>query len=155
MNNDTQSGRVIKFRGQKVNGGGWIFGSLVNTVYYEGCMYIIPEQMGRDGERQVPFEKVAVPVFPETVGEFIGLKDKLGWDIYDGDFIEKDGEVRQVFWDKRRPGFRFLSIQSKTRIFGGLELRLLESVACQEYLMAKMTVIGNIYSNPELLNNLK
>ena len=83
-----------------------------------------------------------VYVNPETVGQFTGLYDCDGKEIYEGDILDFNGltvEVRFV-----RGVFEFLAN-------GNLDEELCGD--CRTDLFAK--VIGNVYENPELLKGGK
>lgn len=115
--------RPIKFRGKRKDSGEWIFG------YY-------------DGYRQLPVIRMedgyCAEVDPETVGEFTGLHDKHGTEIYEGDICRIVGSqyflgAKEICW---RDG----------RYYWGNSLVILCDMECKN-----MEVIGNIHENPDLI----
>lgn len=69
--------REIKFRGKRLDNGKWMVGDLNHLV--DGVY--ISNDHGSNMAR----------VYPDTVGQYTGLKDKNGKEIYNGDILAHDG----------------------------------------------------------------
>lgn len=86
--------REIKFRGLRTDGEGWVYGDLM-------CNWTVPQILSEeDGNEYL--------VIPESVGEFTGLHDKNGKEIYEGDAFQADepGEYYLIEWNDEDAKFQ-------------------------------------------------
>lgn len=121
--------RVIKFRGKREDNGKWVHGSLFKEEYSNACNIMGFDYFNSaEGLQREPFDYI---VLPESVGQFCGLHDKNGVEIYSGDVYDI-GICTKVI----RPGH---FIEDTYEL-----MKLIEDGAVIE-------VIGNIHSTPDLL----
>jgi hypothetical protein len=86
--------REIKFRGKRIDGKGWVYGFYVFSPDGKHRIYWKPF----DGATSNIYREVT----PETVGQYTGLKDKNGTDIYGNQDVKgMNGAGRVVYSDER------------------------------------------------------
>lgn len=123
--------REIKFRGYNYQYKKWFYGSLFIQNYDNDFMLSSSRTMIIDDKGY------SVMVDNGTIGEYTGLKDKNGVEVYEGDKVMHDNEwtepdeIGVVTWNKDTASF-----QIKGHIPSSSMKRL-----------DKMKVIGNIYEN--------
>lgn len=147
--------RENKYRGRRLDNGEWEHGDLVQfgQKCYTPCKCaIIPgTASGSDPLCKILFD---YEVDPATVGQFTGLKDKSGREIWEGDIFKEDGSgiVRSVF---RVPGG--LAFEDNPVSFGYdhrapvYPYSSIAEMQSASWLSQCCEVIGNIHDNPGLL----
>lgn len=136
--------RTIKFRGKRIDNKKWVYGYLADEDYINDINSI---------------DLSSIEVDRDTIGQFTGLFDKNGKEIYEGDIVEKI--VINGY------GFGFIGEMGfDNGVFG------IKHKTCKGYIVSSFvyssdwndghahgTVLyeyelkGNIYDNPELLAN--
>ena len=114
--------REIEFRGLAIGPGEWVYGNLIREKN-GSCiiMYIL--------DNSESFFEQFMYVVPSTVGQYVGVRDRTGKKIYEGDIIKDWKGVREV---------KFETFDNRQ----GYEIKLDDS---------DLEVIGNAYDTPELL----
>ena len=114
--------REFLFRG-KDHFGEWQYGAV--SKFSEGFVVIVPP---------LSFNK---QVEPESVGQFIGLTDKNGTKIFEGDIVEYKEEYAEIVFDEQTARFT-VEFDTWCTDFDHINSNELE-------------IIGNTTDNPELL----
>lgn len=128
--------REILFRGKRLDNGQWIYGAYGNHTSLDAMIMDKP-YLAKDGELSaLKWGMVA----PRTVGQYTGLTDNHGTKIFEGDilpfhFDDIGDQKAVVVWTEAYAGFQLNPIGDLK--FSGI---------------APCEVIGNIYDNPELVD---
>lgn len=134
--------RIIKFRGKNKDIG-WVYGQLAYDI--NGKTYIIKEvelDCSYGLEETILYATMWYRVDKETIGQFTGLYDKNGKEIYEGDILQIDVDRAYVKWNNKYGYFQLIPI-------GDYYFDSVVIGQALEYLEAE--VIGNIYDNKNLL----
>ena len=123
--------RDMRVRGKRLDNGAWVYGSLLQVECEDGSIVTaIFDRKDSGGDAEV---------HPSTVGQYTGLNDKNGEQIFEGDILTVDGE----------DGFFALEFQEDTARF----VMSGDSVVVDfdNFWSYEVEFMGNIHDNPELL----
>ena len=135
--------RTIKFRGKSIDSNEWLYGDLVRSSDMERCAILV-------NDRELYDE---CEVYPLSIGQFTGLYDKNGREIYEGDIVDyEDGVLDDVYKELG-------TINRGTILFsyGQFYVTNRNCVDMTDLISHDVNfdgeVIGNIHDDPELLKN--
>lgn len=129
--------RTIKFRAKTTNGE-WVYG------HYSTGGFIHAD--GTETARHLIHADILYDVNPDTVGQFTGLVDRNGREIYEGDIIISDEykhTCHYVRYMESEAMFVAMIIGSSLDEYCGIRQLWIDKFSKK--------IIGNIHDNPELL----
>lgn len=131
--------REILFRGKRISDNVWVTGNLFIPDFDNSPTQIC---IGTNVTR------ISYNVFPETVGQFTGLTDKNGTEIFEGDICSTDLD-RPYNVVKFSHGCFVVSCNDGRGEYEDTMIPLCE----EDGVVSWTEVVGNIYDNPKLLEN--
>lgn len=135
--------RVNKYRG--IHNDEWVYGyyavigkrSVIIKSNSESY-YSVDENLRKRSGNEI------VDVKADTVGQYIGVDDKNGKEIYENDIVlSDDGKVGQVQWFEEHLAFMIWCVTDNKVYFA------------YENDFSKIEVIGNVYENAALLKEVE
>lgn len=150
--------REIKFRGKNKDIG-WVEGQVAYDLNEDTYIIREVEQDSSYGlEETMLFATMWHRVDKETIGQYTGLHDKNGKEIYEGDIIEFSYDVFTGNFDTKvgRGTVEFIDGAFYIKPFE-IEGKKIKDIDNEEWFLIytvntdTLKVIGNIYDNPELL----
>lgn len=152
--------RKIKFRGKRVDNGEWYYGFFrefrmldcwKEQAYRNGINYYIDAKGTNESHL----------VIPESVGQFTGLYDKNGKEIYESDIVIINGQQYLIKFEIG--SFMLVRCSGETDMYDQFKDCWNDDVYpisqyywnddAEEDTIHSLKVIGNIYENPEFINN--
>ncbi len=126
----------VLYRGKRIDNGKWVYGYVVKcrNVFNKVYTAIIP--ICDKNTKECNLIDIVI-VNENTVGQFIGLTDKNGKNIFDGDIVKCENFFGEVIYS----GNEF-SIKDIPQWVG----------KCSWYILNHCEVTGNIYDNQKPLN---
>lgn len=140
--------RTIKFRGKRLDNGLWVDGDLITSLTPQGSMTKCPAINTTYGTIGTFF------VQPETIGQYTGLHDKNGKEIYEGDILVLSGKNCHrdtIIVEHGLYGWTFYN--PKTAIFYEDGSHTYSAIENCRFMFGTGETIGNIHDNPELLED--
>lgn len=128
--------RTIKFRGKRIDNGEWVYGYLADEDYINDIDSI---------------DLSSIEVDRDTVGQFTGLFDKNGKEIYEGDIISVNGKYPKLV--KYINDYACFCLANIEDLDEEMDTGYWHQVSPGWWNSSKreIQVIGNIYDNPELI----
>ena len=131
----TLMNREILFRAKQVCGDEWIEGYYLNC-YYPG------NSTDQTGNFIVEYPGKYHEIYLETLCQYVGLIDKNGKKIFEGDIVKSDlGKVGKIAYNETHLSYLILE---------NTEMKYYYIQECDS---GHIEVIGNIFDNPDLIKD--
>lgn len=143
--------REIKFRGKRTKNGEWVYGDLLQKNSGRKVIMTNLHTWGDNPDDVEPYGEY-ITVDPNTIGQFTGLKDKNGKEIYEGDIMflsDRGSHKEEVIVEHGLYGWMFYN--PKTATFYSDGSHTYYAVENYRFMFGTGVCIGNIHDNPELL----
>ena len=132
--------KEIKFRGKIKVTSKWIYGDIAH-VQGEPC---IQTDVSEENKRTT----IGWNVIPKSVGQFTGLHDKNGKEIYEGDIIcsydsQNNPIMHEIYYLENEARFATKLIGYEFMETGSVTQKWIDEL--------DKVVVGNIFDNPELI----
>lgn len=148
--------REMLFRGKRIDNGEWVYGNFFidERDIEDGIIWRdIPQIQQRYGDHYQYFD-----IDVNTVGQFTGLTDKNGKEIYEGDIVRNGYTCHYSSGsssDFYNNGTVFMDVSNGCWAIDNGEHDAPKRITVKMINERNIEVIGNIHDNPELLEESK
>lgn len=145
--------REIIFRGKRVDNVEWIYGDILTSAGYSEKVWISERKQLYDGEI---CGVGATEVIQSTIGQYTGLTDNNGEEIFEGDIVkDKKGNLYTVEYGAYYPSHyaSFICQMYGDKIYGFYLKCNGEDYVIPE--KPQVEIIGNIFDTPEFVEDLQ
>ena len=134
--------RRIAFRGKSIDTNEWLYGDLVHSSDMKRCGILVNDKSSYD----------ECEVNPCTVGQFTGLKDENGKEIFEGDIVCFDDTPYCTYGNK----YQGVVVEHR----GAWCVKHYEEwgdeyfyspLFADDFASYKTTILGNVYDNPRTI----
>jgi uncharacterized phage protein (TIGR01671 family) len=125
--------REIKFRGKRKDNGYWVYGYYVYVPQLQEGQ-IFTGEIKHSGTTPGSLKRHNVD--PATVGQYIGLKDESGEEIYEGDYL------------KAKDSYTGLYFEGYVTFDNGSFVIKSECMTHYRWIDYEKYIVGNIYEDP-------
>ena len=133
--------REILFRGKRIDNCEWVYGNLIQRNILGVIFPIIRAEDNGYGN----FKEWEV--IPETVGQYTGLDDKNGVNIFEGDVVRYLNSIES--------GNGVVIFDTCAFLFNWIDIDETDSLLRHFQCSKELEVIGNIHDNQELMGEKK
>lgn len=138
---DGTYGSKIQFRGKSISTGEWIEGNFIHR--------------GQTGLEYIRNNDSLLKVYPATVGQYVFLEDADDKKIFTGDILQDKSNGDLYVVDFIGGGFGLFTMKEYIDLKHRHQVILwdgLSELQTSCFVMQNLRVIGNIYDNPELID---
>ena len=138
------------FKGKRKDNGEWIEGFLLKECNHSTCSWNLAIEYKT--ERSGIFAYEVAEVIPETVGQFTGLTDKNGKNIFEGNICRfREWSKGDMCWIGK------VHYEHQQFVISGNKNKECANpftLAMSRFTSENIEIIGDIYDNPELLEEV-